>query len=401
VSRPVTSLSAGISTMVLAAVAAVGLPSPALANGESLALRAQGAAQIYNLDRDLAVETFRRAAAADPQDAAAHRGLASAHWLSITFRRGNMTVDDYLGSLTRSRTPAPPPSAETVAAFNEALERALAIARAGVAANSRDASAHYELGAAVGLRASYIATVEGSSVRAFRAAREAYDEHEQVLKLDAARKDAGLIVGTYRYVVAALSLPLRWVAYVAGFSGGREQGLQLVEGAAAYAGDNQDDARFALLVLYNREKRYADALAQLAVLRERYARNRLVWLESGSTSLRAGRAAEAERFLSEGIGRFAADSRRRMFGEDALWSYKRGAARAALGRNADARADLEKALSVEGRPWVHGRAHLELGKLALKNGNRAAAAEHLRNAVRLCGGDNDEIAVDESRQLLK
>ena len=51
-----------------------------------------------------------------------------------------------------------------------------------------------------------------------------------------------------------------------------------------------------------------------------------------------------------------------MFGEDALWWYKRGAARAMLGR-ADARPDLEKALAADGRKWVQGRAHLELGKL--------------------------------------
>ena len=60
-----------------------------------------------------------------------------------------------------------------------------------------------------------------------------------------------------------------------GFGGGREQGLQLIEGAAAYVGDNQEEARFALVLLYNRERRYDEALAQLATLRERYPRNRL------------------------------------------------------------------------------------------------------------------------------
>ena len=81
---------------------------------------------------------------------------------------------------------------------------------------------------------------------AFRSAREAYDEHEQVLSIDPARKDAGLIVGTYRYVVSALALPVRLMAYVVGFGGGRERGMHLVEEAAAYGGDNQTDARFAL-----------------------------------------------------------------------------------------------------------------------------------------------------------
>src|SRR2546421_154312 len=83
-----------------------------------------------------------------------------------------------------------------------------------------------QLGAAVGLRASYAASVEGSLASAFRSAREAYDEHERVLELDPKRRDAGLIVGTYRYVVSTLAFPLRWMAYVVGLGGGKEKGLE-------------------------------------------------------------------------------------------------------------------------------------------------------------------------------
>ena len=394
----VNRLAAGIPAVILSWLIAA---APAAANSASVALRARGASEIYNLDRDRAVESFRQAVAADPQDAGAYRGLASALWLSITFRRGNMTVDDYLGNVSRSASPAPPPPADVAAAFNDALEHALTIARARIAANPRDAGAHYELGAAIGLRASYIATVENSALHAFRAAKNAYDEHERVLELDAKRKDAGLIVGTYRYIVSTLSMPIRWAAYIVGFGGDKEKGLKLIEDAASYGGDNQEDARFALVLLYNREKRYDEALKLLAMLRERFPKNRLMWLESGSTNLRAGRPAEAERLISEGIARFATDTRPRMFGEDAIWAYKRGAVRALLGRTADARADLQKALAVEGRQWVQGRAHLELGKLSLKEGARAAATEHFRNAARLCESDNDEVFAEEARRLLK
>ena len=38
------------------------------------------------------------------------------------------------------------------------------------------------------------------------------------------RVDAGLIVGTYRYLVASLVLPARWLAYMAGFGGDKEKG---------------------------------------------------------------------------------------------------------------------------------------------------------------------------------
>jgi tetratricopeptide (TPR) repeat protein len=374
---------------------------PASANPESEALRTKAANHTYNLEHDLALATFRQAVAADPQDPGAYRGLASSLWLSITFRRGNMTVDDYLGRPNKPNTnPLPTPPADAVTGFRDAIEKAIALARQRIVKNPKDADAHYQLGAAVGLRASYTATVDGSVMGAFKAAREAYDEEEQALALQPQRKDAGLIVGTYRYIVAALSLPLRMVAYVAGFGGGKEKGITQIEEAAAYGGDNQTEARFALLLLYNREKRYDDALKVLATLRERYPRNRLVWLESGSTSLRAGRAGDAERFLADGLTRFATDTRPRMFGEDALWRYKHGAALAALGRP-DAEAELRKSVALDGRKWVHARSHLELGKLALKKGNKAAAAVELRAAIPLADSDNDPLTADEARRLLK
>jgi tetratricopeptide (TPR) repeat protein len=376
-------------------------PLAAQANPASEALRARASTHLYNLDHDEAMALFRQAVTADPQDAAAYRGLATSLWLSITFTRGNMTVDDYVGRVTKPTGPVTPPPAQTAAAYKETIEKAIALARQRITANANDADAHYQLGAAVGLRASYTATVEGSVVGAFRAAREAYDEHERVLTLEPRRKDAGLIVGTYRYIVAALALPLRWMAYVAGFGGGRERGLRLIEEAAGYSGENENDARFALILIYNRERRYADALAQLALLRERFPRNRLVWLESGSTSLRAGRAADAERFLNDGIARFADDRRQRMFGEEALWRYKRGAARAALGRDGDAAADLRAALGLQGRKWVHGRTHLELGKLALKAGNKPAARQELQQAAALADSDNDPGTAEDARRLMK
>jgi tetratricopeptide (TPR) repeat protein len=371
------------------------------ANPASDALRAQASAHIYNLEHAEAMAAFKQAIAADPADAAAYRGLATTYWLSITFTRGNMTVDDYLGRPTKPNAALAPAPPETVAAFREAVEKAIAIARQRLTANPKDADAHYQLGAAVALRASYTATVDGSVTGAFRAAREAYDEHEQVLTLDPRRKDAGLIVGTYRYIVATLSLPLRMMAYVAGFGGNREKGLHLIEDAAGYGGENQTDARFALLLLYNRERRYADALAQLALLREHHTRNRLVWLESGSTSIRAGRYAEAERFLDEGLRRFADDRRPRMFGEDALWYYKRGTARAWNGKPHDAEPDLRKALSLPGRKWVYARAHLELGRIAVNAGNKTTARPELQQAIVLSDNDNDPGTAEEARRLMK
>src|SRR5881227_2158507 len=99
------------------------------ANAASDALRAQASAHSYNLEHAEAMATFKQAVAADPVDAAAYRGLATTYWLSITFTRGNMTVDDYLGRATKPNPTLPPPPPETVAAFRGAIDKAIAIAR--------------------------------------------------------------------------------------------------------------------------------------------------------------------------------------------------------------------------------------------------------------------------------
>jgi hypothetical protein len=54
-----------------------------------------------------------------------------------------------------------------------------------------------------------------------------------------------------------------------------------------------------------------------------------------------------------------------------------------------------------GRNWVYARAHLELGKLALKGGQKEAALVELRTAATLGDGDNDPMTADEARRLMK
>jgi tetratricopeptide (TPR) repeat protein len=382
-------------------LAVVAVPTAGAANSQSETLRVRAAHELYNLDRARAIATYREAVAADPADASAQRGLAGALWLEESFRRGTMIVDSYLGGVSRSNVKLPPPPPALLSEFETLTGRAIENARKKVAANSRDPDAHYELGAAVGLRASFTATIQGSVRAAFGSAREAYNAHERVMELDKRRLDAGLIVGTYRYLIAGMAMPMRWLAYAAGFGGGREKGLTLVKEAADYGGDNRVDARVALVLLYNREKRFDEALQQLERLRTEFPRNRLFWLETGGTLLRAGRHAEANRVLTEGIDRFADDTRSRMFGEEAIWFQKRGEARAAIGLTAEARGDLHKSLASEGRRWVHGRARLHLGRLALNANDRAAAETELKTAITLCESDNDQPCASEARRLLR
>ena len=49
---------------------------------------------------------------------------------------------------------------------------------------------------------------------------------------------------------------------------------------------------------------------------------------------------------------------------------------------------------------MHGRAHIELGKLALKAGNRPQADRELQAGIALCESDNDAAAAEDGRKLL-
>ena len=325
----------------LAAVACLCIAAPARANPESRALTEQAFAAAYNLDHAEAIALLDKALAADPNDPDAHRAAAVIAWLRIGFLRGSITVDDYLGSVSKPNINMVPPPPEEAQRYQRHVARALQLAEGELQRRPRDPEALFRIGAVVGTQASYGATVEGKVLASFRAAQRAYDAHEKVLELDPSRKDAGLIVGTYRSVVSALSLPIRVMAYAAGFGGGKERGLKMIEDAAAYTSLTQTDARFALLLLYNRERRYDDALRVAEDLQRQYPRNRQLWYEAGATLIRAQRYDRAESVLSDGIRRHDTDKRERMFGEEALWHYKRGVARARLGRTADAHQDFE------------------------------------------------------------
>ena len=363
-------------------------------------LRDEALALAYNLDHEPAIERLRRAVAAAPADPAPHRTLASVLWLHMLFLRGAVTVDHYLGSFSRARVEMKKPPPALDAEFKQHVRIAIDLARARVRDAPRDPQARYDLGAALGLEASYIATVEGKLLAGFKAARACFDEHERALALDSNRHDAALVVGMYRYIVSTLSWPMRVLAYVAGFGGGKEAGIKLIEQAAAGGGEARTDALFALVLIHNREKNFDQALAVLRQLRTLYPRNRLVLLEAGATALRGKRAAEADRLLSEGLAMLAAERRPRIPGEEALWRYKRGTARAALGRT-DAVDDLRAATAPDAMPWVAGRARVELGRLALSRGNRGEAAAHATEAQALCTNGNDPQCVEEARDLAR
>jgi tetratricopeptide (TPR) repeat protein len=388
-----TRLLAGMVTALMLAPAGFAAPAHADRITQSRGATVRAAADkafdaAYNLNYDEAMRLARQLVAAHPDESVAHRALATVVWMHLLFDRGAFTIDHYLGSVTQSNIQLPPPPVERAQLFRLHVNRAIALADARLQRAPDDVEARYDLGVAHGLLASYIGTVDGKIASAFGSARRAYDAHEKVLNRDPTRLDAGLIVGTYRYAVAAMSLPKRWLAYIAGFGGGKERGIEMLVGATK-APLTATDARMALVLVYSREARQTDAFTLLTALMKEYPENRLLQLEAASAAWRAGRADQSEQLLTTGLARHDRDPRPKGPGERALWIYKRGMARVSLNRLGDATSDLQLALTQGPAGWVRGRVHLELGKIADLRGQRTAAMDEYTRARTLCTTHQD------------
>ena len=305
-------------TLLLALSTGVRAGQDAAPPATAAEFRARGLDLGYNLDHSAALRAFDDAIAADPADPRNYCLAAGAAWISMVFAQGAITVDDYLGR-TKSTGPRSQPDPALDAAFHKYLQQAISRSERNLREHPLDAEAHYEVGTAYGFLASYTATVQGRVFASLGPGRRAYQEHQRAMELDPSRKDAGLIVGLYRYTIAALSLPARMVARLAGFSGSRDAGLALVEDAARYPSNVQVNAMFTLILIYNRESRYDDALRVIETLQQRFPRNRLLWLEAADTNLRARRFRAAQAAVEQARSRMAGDNRPRAPGEDARW----------------------------------------------------------------------------------
>ena len=395
----------GQAFAVVVLLAAVGL-WPAAAQTQSpdspavVAELKQAFADVYNLDYPEAIAHARRAIALGPESSRAHRGLASVLWLHMLFQRGAVSIDHYLGTFSKSQVNLPKPDPVLAEEFKRIVTRAIDLANARLQKNPQDLEAKFDAGAAYGLQASYVASVEGSVRSAFGIAKDAYDAQEEVLDRDPKRVAAGLVVGTYRYLISTLPIAARFVAYVVGFGGGKEKGIALLEGATKDP-ETRVDAEFALMLIYSREGRHNDVVRIAHQLSTEFPRNRLLVLEEAAAAIRAGRAIEADATLTRGLDGLARDTRPRVPGEQSLWLYKRGLARLNQNRLPAATADLNAAMSAQPTNWVKGRIHVELGKIADLGGKRADATNAYRTGKTICEANADTVCVSEANRHLK
>ena len=393
-------LTTGCSAVAGLVVLCIAFPDEGKGGGATFehqnnALRLSGQDLADNRDYERALETFQYVIEADPDDPAAYWLAANTLWMRLLSEQGAVIAEDYLRQAPAGRQKQLP-SREQDALLRDYLARAVKLAEKRANASNADSEAVYEAGAAVRPSSDLPGDSRRQHVEEPSRRETRVQASQRVLELDRNRKDAGLIVGAYRYAVSTLQPQTDST----GFEGGRERSIQMIEDAVLYRSDLQTNAHLLLIAIYNREGRYAEALGVIRKLQQRFPRNHLLWLEAGNTQLRAGQPLDARRSIEAGLAKLP-NAALLPFGELARWRYYLGKSLVDLKQTTRAGGELRSALRAPARPWVHGRVHIELGKIADLAGDRAGAIQEYEEAARLCAGDGDETGAREARMLAK
>ncbi len=255
-----------ISVFVLPTVAgAQAAPTPWLTETDRVkfeSLRAAGSEALFNLDYESARKHFKEMAVAFPNYPAGPQFLADTLWAETLYQTRRLQSSLYGSDDTFYSTSDDKADPKVVDEFRALTRQARLVAEARLKQSPRDTEAIYFMGAIEGLKASFEEAVERRHFAALKDGSDAVDRHREVLMLDPSSRDAELTIGLYDYTVGALPLPVKLIAGVVGFRGSKKRGLATLERVAKEGHWIRDEARTLLIVLYTREKRFADVPAR-------------------------------------------------------------------------------------------------------------------------------------------
>ena len=237
----------------------------------------KGIKAMHNLDFEEARRHFQEVQQRFPDHPAGQYYLAANLFLRTLTKPSRLLP--LLSILSRSKTfgenSEDKVDQDTVQQFRSLTRQARLLAKARLERDSRDPVALYFLGATHGLSAAFRGTLEGSVVGAMREGSSGVDRHRELLKVDPGFHDAELSIGLYDYTVGALPLPVKVMAAIANFRGSKKRGLETLERVGREGRLERYISRLMLVILYKREKRYAEALERARELTASYPGNYL------------------------------------------------------------------------------------------------------------------------------
>ena len=242
-------------------------------------LRRSGLDALYNIDYEKAERDFKEIVQLYPNHPGGYQLLAARVWIKTLYESRRLQTSLYSSeSFYANGDDKVDP--KIVTEFRNLTREAKRLAEAKLKQEPKNVEALDFLANTEGLKASFEEAVERRHFAALRDGNDAVDHHREVLKLDPKYIDAQITIGLYEYVVGSLPLPVKILAGATGYRGSKKRGLAMLEQVAKEGRWAQYDAKTVLVLLYGREKRFADALKLTRELSAKYPRNYLLKMES-------------------------------------------------------------------------------------------------------------------------
>lgn len=263
----------------------------------------------YDLDYPGAISRFQQIHDAHPGDPQATAYLLNAVLFQELYHLDLLDTTFYAndGFLTgRHATTEDPATRDRILGL---ADEAIHEADVRISKNSSDVDALYARGWARSLKCTYIAMVQRGFSGGLRLAMKAKDDNAKVLQIDPDYVDAKLVVGVYEYVVGALPFPFKIFIGLAGITGSKSRGLEMLGDASRRGVVTTVEARTVTALFLRREGRYKDAVQVVRTLKEQYPHDFLFCLE------------EANLRKDAGEGMAAVDAYRQMVADSAKPGY--------------------------------------------------------------------------------
>ena len=233
----------------------------------------EGQDALYRLDYAQAENIFKQLIEENPNSPVGYGMLSIATWNQLLFAASNLALDDYASPtpFTKSRTYKN--ITQETRRFREANDNLLALCQKLLETDPQDALALYFEGLAYENLAAEAIVITKSRATAFSYGRKANSIHKKVLELDPSLIDAQVSIAGNEFAKATLPWSIKWLAFLVGIRGNKEQAFERLERVAQKGKYRQLDAQVLLAVLHSWK---GDPLKPVAIfqdLREKYPQN--------------------------------------------------------------------------------------------------------------------------------
>lgn len=290
--------------LVMMAVGVLAQPStPWLTDAERARfeeLRRSGLDALYNIDYEKAQRDFNEIIKLFPNHPGGYQLQAARVWIKTLYESRRLQVSLYSSESFYSNGDDKV-DPKIVTEFRNLTREAKRLAEAKLKKEPKNIEALDFLANTEGLKAAFEEAVERRHFAALRDGNDAVNHHREVLKLDPTYVDAQITIGLYEYVVGSLPLPVKILAGATGYRGSKKRGLALLEQVAKEGRWSQDDAKSVLILLYTREKRFADVLKLTRELSAKYPRNYLLRIETADALVSLAKVKRKEKDLAGAV----------------------------------------------------------------------------------------------------